>query len=241
MRGEYLELHRNRTLLNILAERLDVEVAVDLRQTVMDLVAVFLDRRAVRSVLDGHELLQDIGQLVVSVCYAEDDEAFVQWREMMWGAAKGDFRPTVQGGGEEAQFDEVLDELGGGGLSGEDLGEDFVTTAQVGKTRDVPWEGAKVLIEFAGAGVDESTRGIDGGWEAEASRGGGSGFDCHSDDWYVCVWGWGGGGAGYGVIDGLIMALAGKVGGGGRGGMRVFCTGCGCDGYLVVSSRDNGK
>jgi len=86
MRGEYLELHRNRTLLNVLAERLDVEVAVDLRQTVMDLVAVFLDRRAVRSVLDGHELLQNIGQLVVSVCYAEDDEASVQWREMMWGA-----------------------------------------------------------------------------------------------------------------------------------------------------------
>jgi len=107
--------------------------------------------------------------------------------------AKGDFRPTVQSGGEEAQFDEILDELGGSGLSGEDLGEDFVTTAQVGKTRDVPWKGAKVLIEFAGAGVDESTRGIDGGWEAEASRGGGSGFDCHSDDWYVCVGGGGGG------------------------------------------------
>lgn len=81
-----LKLHRNRALLNILAERLDVGMAVDLGQTEMHLVAVLLDRRAVRSILDRHELLQHIGQLVVGVGYAEDDEAFVQWREMVRGA-----------------------------------------------------------------------------------------------------------------------------------------------------------
>lgn len=102
--------------------------------------------------------------------------------------AKGDLRPTVESGGEEAQLHEVLDELGGGGLSGKDLGEDFVAAAQVGETRDVPREGAEVLVEFAGAGVDEPTRRIDRAWEAEASRGSGSGFDCHVGDY---CWGWG--------------------------------------------------
>ena len=61
VQGAYLQLHWNRALLNILAERLDVGMAVDFGQTVMHLVAVLLDRRAVRSVLDRCELLQDIG------------------------------------------------------------------------------------------------------------------------------------------------------------------------------------
>jgi hypothetical protein len=82
----YLQLRRDRTLLNVLAEDLDVGVGMDGAEPRVHLVAVLLDRRAVRAFLDGHEFLQHLWQLVVGVGDTEDDEAFVKWCEMMWGA-----------------------------------------------------------------------------------------------------------------------------------------------------------
>jgi hypothetical protein len=82
----YLQIHRDRALLNVLAEVLDVRVGIDGAEARVHFVAVLLNGRAVRPFLDHHELLQHIRQLVVGVGYAEDDEAFVEWCEMMWGA-----------------------------------------------------------------------------------------------------------------------------------------------------------
>lgn len=87
VRGAYLQVHRDGTVLDAFAEVLDVTVGVDGAEARVYLVAVLLDRRAVRPFLDHHEFLQHIRQLVAGVGYAEDDEAFVERCEMMWGAA----------------------------------------------------------------------------------------------------------------------------------------------------------
>jgi hypothetical protein len=75
--GMYLMLHRNRALFDVLAEGFDVRAVVDLVEAFVDLIAVLLDSRAVRPVFHHHELLEDLGQLMVGVGNAVSDEAFI--------------------------------------------------------------------------------------------------------------------------------------------------------------------
>ena len=75
-------------MLDTIAQRLDIGMAVDLGESVMHIVAVLLDGGTVRSVLDRGEFLQNVGKLAVGVGYAEYDKAFVQWRQMVRRASR---------------------------------------------------------------------------------------------------------------------------------------------------------